>query len=72
MRSLSRPGVPAPAAMVDRLPVPELDIDEDAGEDLHRIELRRMILEVAEIGHAQELAAVEAAVAKFRRGTDRR
>ncbi|GGR86911.1 hypothetical protein GCM10010169_33910 [Micromonospora fulviviridis] len=71
MGAIPGPAVPEPAAMLDRLPAPELDIDEDAGEDLHRIELRRMILEIAEIGHAQEIAAVEAAAERFRGGRAR-
>jgi hypothetical protein len=58
--------------MLDRLPAPALDIDEEAGEDLQRIELRRMILEIAEIGHAQEVAAVEVVVERFRRAKVRR
>lgn len=68
MRAISGSAAPEPATMLDRLPAPELEIDEEAGEDLHRIELRRMILEIAEIGHAQQIAAVEAAVERFRRG----
>lgn len=71
MRSLPRPGVPDPVTMLSRLPAPELDIDEDAGDDLRRIELRRAILEIAEVGHAQELAAAEAAAERFRTGTAR-
>jgi hypothetical protein len=65
------PRVPEPVAMLDRLPVPELDIDEVAGDDLRRIELRRAILEIAEVGHAQELAAVETAAERFSGGTAR-
>jgi hypothetical protein len=72
MKAIPGPAVPDPSTMLDRLPAPELDIDEEAGEDLQRIELRRMILEVAEIGHAQEMAAVEAAAEKFRGGKTRR
>jgi hypothetical protein len=71
MRAIPGPAVPEPAAMLDRLPVPDLDIDEEAGEDLQHLELRRMILEIAEIGHAEEIAAVEAAAARFRGGTAR-
>ena len=71
MKAIPGPAVPEPAAMLSRLPTPELDIDEDASDDLQRIELRRMILEVAEIGHAQEVAAVEEAAGKFRGGTAR-
>ena len=72
MKAIPGSAVPEPAAMLSRLPAPELDIDDDASDDLQRIELRRMILELGEIGHAQEVAAVEEAVDKFRDGTGRR
>ena len=71
MRPLPARGIPDPETMLGRLPAPELDIDEDAGGDLRRIELRRAILEIAELGHAQELEAVEVAAARFRPGAAR-
>jgi hypothetical protein len=72
MKAIPGSAAPEPAAMLNRLPAPELEIDEEAGEDLQRIELRRMILEIAEIGHAQEMTAVEAAAEKFRGGKARK
>ena len=60
---------PDPAALLRRLPVPELDADHAEDDDLRRIELRRVILEIAEIDHAAEIAEVTAAVTRLRRAT---
>ena len=49
---------PDPAALLRRLPEPELDVDQAEDDDLRRIELRRVVLEVAEIDHAAEIAEV--------------
>jgi hypothetical protein len=62
--------VPDPAAMLRNLPEPALDIDEEAGDDLRRIELRRSILDIAEVTHAAEADLVRAAVDRFRRPAD--
>jgi hypothetical protein len=53
------------AGLLDRLKQPELDVDETDDEDLRHLELRRVLLEVAELDHAQEIALVRAAVARF-------
>ncbi|MCY1139636.1 hypothetical protein OWR29_16675 [Actinoplanes sp. Pm04-4] len=53
------------AGLLDRLKRPELDVDETDDEDLRHLELRRVVLEVAELDHAQEIALVRAAVARF-------
>ncbi len=51
--------------LLGRLPEPELDTDDTDDEDLRHLELRRVILEVAELDHAQEIALVRSAVARF-------
>jgi len=66
MSRLPAPRVPDPATMLRRLPPPALDIDEDAGDDLRRIELRKSILDIAEVGHGPEAAVARAVAERFR------
>jgi hypothetical protein len=58
--------LPTRAALLRRLPRPELDVDRDDDDDIRRIELRRAVLEIAEIDHAEEIRQVTAAVARLR------
>jgi hypothetical protein len=64
--------MPDPAALVRRLRPPVLEVDEDAGDDLRRIELRRSIPEISDCDHIEQIALVRAVAARFRRGGDRR
>jgi len=63
--------LPDPAAMLRLLPVPTLEVDDEAGDDLRRIELRRAILDIAEVSHKQEAEAVRDVVERFRRAAGR-
>jgi hypothetical protein len=56
--------------MLRNLPEPELDIDDEAGDDLRGIELRLSILDIAEIGHGLEAELVRAAIDRLRRPAD--
>jgi hypothetical protein len=58
-----------PAACIDQLPEPGLEIDEDDNplNDLQSIELRRSVLTIAELDHASEMALVEEIVAARRK-----
>jgi hypothetical protein len=61
-------GVPTRAELLARLPRPELDPDEVDDDDVRRIELRRALLEIAEVDHEAEIALALDAAARYRKG----
>ncbi|WP_328473285.1 hypothetical protein OHA21_12100 [Actinoplanes sp. NBC_00393] len=65
------PALPEPDSLLRELPEPALEIDEDMSADLRRIELRRAVLDIAEIGHDREVELVRAAVEQIRRSGER-
>jgi hypothetical protein len=66
-----RPGELTRAALVDKLPEPALDLDDDAATaDVRRYELRRSILVIAELDHGSEIRTVRAAASKLGRAEE--
>jgi hypothetical protein len=59
--------LPDRATLLARLRRPELDRDEADDDDVRRIELRRAMLEIAEVDQAAELALAQAVADRYRR-----
>ncbi|GAA0931072.1 hypothetical protein [Virgisporangium aurantiacum] len=66
-----RPGELTRAALLDKLPEPALDLDDDAAAaGVRRYELRRSILTIAELDHGSEIRIVRAAADRLGRAAE--